>query len=511
MMKAMTNSQNHESTIGQIMVLDEPTLQFAGKQDAQDPHDGLSLFGPFSLDDPSHPLSPSYLVIGPQDCIDRFKLWAKAMNQPAMEEDLQKQRLWPPYPGFEAAFGSRWNETPAQTVAIDRAKLIDASRKKDSHERCFAVVEMFMEGFRRLRKLDFFVSIIICVIPDEVWSNCRTESRVAEPTDEGLTKAQKKDRLAGQLDLFEKFNPDQYKFSSDFRRQLKARTMKYGVPLQILRSSTLKLSSKTVFGERGLTPLSDRMWNIGTAIYYKAGGKPWRLNSAREGVCYVGIAFRLIDKKKNSACCAAQMFLDSGDGIVFMGDDQPLYSPDKKQFHLSRKAAKKLLTGILETYKEFDGRPLTEIFIHCRSQINKEQWDGYRDACPEGAKLVGIRVRPDRFGPRLYRIGSMPVLRGTFWKMNERMCYLYCSGFKPRIATYDGWETPVPLNIQVQYGDAPIEVVAKDILSLTKLNYNACKLGEGQPVTVKFSDAVGEILISNPTVTDHRPNFKFYI
>ena len=91
------------------------------------------------------------------------------------------------------------------------------------------------------------------------------------------------------------------------------------------------------------------------------------------------------------------------------------------------------------------------------------------------------------------------------------MGYLYCSGFKPRIGTYDGWETPVPISIQLQYGDAPIELVAKDILSLTKLNYNACKLGEGQPVTVKFSDAVGEILISNPTVTDHRPNFKFYI
>jgi hypothetical protein len=30
-------------------------------------------------------------------------------------------------------------------------------------------------------------------------------------------------------------------------------------------------------------------------------------------------------------------------------------------------------------------------------------------------------------------------------------------------------------------------------------------------VTVKFSDNVGEILISNPTVTDRRPNFKYYI
>jgi hypothetical protein len=95
--------------------------------------------------------------------------------------------------------------------------------------------------------------------------------------------------------------------------------------------------------------------------------------------------------------------------------------------------------------------------------------------------------------------------------VSEMSGYLYGSGFKPRIATYDGWETPVPLRIDVQHGGAPIELVAKDILGLTKLNYNACRLGESQPVTIKFSDAIGEILISNPTVTEHRPNFKFYI
>jgi hypothetical protein len=512
MMKmAMITRHMNNLGAGKVIVFDEPTLQFANGQDAEDPHDGLSLFGPFSLHEPSHPRSPSHIVIGPEDCVERFKHWSKAMNLPAMDADAKKHRLWPPYPGFEAAFGSRWNADPALTIAIDNERLMGAARKKDAHERCFAVVELFMEGFKKIPKLDFPVTLIFCVIPDEVWQNCRPLSRIAQPTDDGISARDKKSRKAGQLEIFTNFNIDQYHYSPDFRRQLKARTMKYGVPLQILRSSTLRLTESSEIGERGLTPLSDRMWNIGTAIYYKAGGKPWRLNSAREGVCYIGIAFKFLEGKKNSACCAAQMFLDSGDGIVFLGDDRPIYSPDKKQFYLSKDASKKLLTGILETYRSWEGRPLKEIFLHSRSRINGEQWDGYQAACPSDVKLVGVSVRPERYGPRLYRIGNMPVLRGTFWKIDEKSGYLYCSGFKPRLATYDGWETPVPLNIKVQYGEAPIEVVAKDILGLTKLNYNACKLGESQPVTVKFSDAVGEILISNPTVTDHRPNFKFYI
>jgi hypothetical protein len=69
----------------------------------------------------------------------------------------------------------------------------------------------------------------------------------------------------------------------------------------------------------------------------------------------------------------------------------------------------------------------------------------------------------------------------------------------------------VPLEIDVQQGKASIEQMAGDIFGLTKLNYNACHWGDSQPVTILFSNAVGEILVSNPTIKARRPNFKFYI
>ncbi len=59
--------------------------------------------------------------------------------------------------------------------------------------------------------------------------------------------------------------------------------------------------------------------------------------------------------------------------------------------------------------------------------------------------------------------------------------------------------------------DMHIRQVAIDILGLTKLNYNACKLGESQPVTVHFSDAVGEILVANQGTQAFLPNFKHYV
>jgi hypothetical protein len=46
---------------------------------------------------------------------------------------------------------------------------------------------------------------------------------------------------------------------------------------------------------------------------------------------------------------------------------------------------------------------------------------------------------------------------------------------------------------------------------MTKLNYNTSIYADGQPVTLKFADALGEILTSGPLI-DYPPlPFKHYI
>lgn len=499
-----------------VTVLDEPALEFGYGQRTADPHDGLSLFGPYGQDGPGHPRSPAYIVLGPPEGISLFEDWSRAMSRPAAYTDSKGRRphrLWPPFPGFEAAFASQWHDRATAKFPIDRTPLLAAARKKDTHERCFAVVDLYLEALARTKKLDASVGVAVCVVPEEVHTNCRPQSRVANPSDRGLSRAEKQARRRGEGNLFEEIEFDQYHLSPDFRRQLKARVMKFNVPVQIIREPTLRLSDERVAGERRLTPLSDRMWNLSTGLYYKCGGKPWRLATARNGVCYIGLAFRRAEEGDRTACCAAQMFLDSGDGVVFLGEYGPWYSPESKQFHLSGESAKRLLSGVLQTYRELDGKPLSEVFLHSRSTISGEEFAGYRAACPPGVKLTGIRVRQERDSPKVFRDGGMPVLRGTFLRLHDRAGYLFGAGFKPRLGTYDGAEVPTPLRIDIEHGEADLDQVAADILGLTKLNYNACRLGESRPVTVGFSDEVGEILISNPRIPaeDRRPNFRFYV
>ena len=217
-----------------------------------------------------------------------------------------------------------------------------------------------------------------------------------------VSKKRQQLRKVGQLEFFSKYEPEQYELSLDFRRQIKARTMAHNVPIQIIRESTLRLNDKNRFGLRQLTPLSNRMWNLSSTLYYKGGGKPWKLATAREGVCYVGLAFRRADIAEGSktAACAAQMFLDDGDGVVFLGNYGPWYSPKDKQYRLTAQAAHDLLRGALDTYAQLHGKALTEVFLHSRSDISAEEFEGYRSAASDGLKVVGIRVRSKRDGPR---------------------------------------------------------------------------------------------------------------
>ncbi len=113
---------------------------------------------------------------------------------------------------------------------------------------------------------------------------------------------------------------------------------------------------------------------------------------------------------------------------------------------------------------------------------------------------------------KLYRHGTINIARGVGWVKSQWMAYLWTKGFVPRLQTYAGREVPNPLSIEICRGVADIKQVMGDVLALTKLNYNACIFGDGVPVTLRFADAVGEILTAAPRKNELPPlPFRYYI
>ena len=84
----------------------------------------------------------------------------------------------------------------------------------------------------------------------------------------------------------------------------------------------------------------------------------------------------------------------------------------------------------------------------------------------------------------------------------------------PRLDTYIGPETPNPLFVSLlrSSGEMPkLENVLQDILGLTEINYNACNFNDGLPVTVRFADKVGDVLVMGSASGAARQPFKFYV
>ncbi len=50
-----------------------------------------------------------------------------------------------------------------------------------------------------------------------------------------------------------------------------------------------------------------------------------------------------------------------------------------------------------------------------------------------------------------------------------------------------------------------------DVLALTKINFNSCLFNDREPVTIRFADAIGDILAAAPLQSEPMLPFKFYI
>jgi len=124
---------------------------------------------------------------------------------------------------------------------------------------------------------------------------------------------------------------------------------------------------------------------------------------------------------------------------------------------------------------------------------------------------VGVQISDAFDDLKLYRTGKYPTIRGTALVLSQSAAFLWTSGFVPRLDTYMGPETPNPLMIRIQKGECDLDTVLSDILGLTKINFNSCLFNDRLPVTIKFANDVGDVLIAAPMDSEPRLPFKFYI
>lgn len=505
--------------------IQEPLLGFGYGQVCEHPKDGLYLYGPSVAR--KRPSAISVGVIGTSSGLGFFDAQLKKMSEfipipPRGKTDKEHRLHLSNFPGLEETFG----------LVIDQAKLVkrtltltaleNATLQINHHEAVNAAVELYLKEIDQHEKNEELnVDIWVLVLPELIFERCKPQSkRTGLPLVKGnFSKRQKiKSDLPLLADVIDLTSEAIFDDVPDFHRQVKAYLLKRGKTSQLLRETTLApeaFLNRAGYPSRTLQDSSSVAWNLGTGLYYKTQPEPpWKLVSVRPSVCYIGLVFKLLpNHPQEHACCAAQMFLNEGDGIVFRGANGP-WQTARNEFHLKRQAARDLITTVVETFSQKHGAAPKELFIHGRTKFNDEEWAAFAEACPPETNLVGVRIQTTSGDVKLFRDGDYPVLRGTALVLDERNAYLWTNGFLPRLDTYIGPETPNPLLITITRSTSTlpaIENVLTDIMGLTKINYNACNFSDGLPVTVRFADKVGDVLVMGAAQGAERQPFKYYI
>lgn len=509
-----------DGTIARLEFIEEPELVFGNGQRLESPKDGLYLFGPI-LDGIQND-AMRIGVVGTKDGIQHFTNWiAQVRGFVAAKESESAQHR--PFPGFSAVFDVDLPKSAVCGLTVTDKQIDNALLIGDRYVAIFKTVDIFAGAIQRyIDEEEQVVDVWFVVIPERVYQYGRPKSIV--PTALRLSSGTLMDKkLAKELivepSLFEEDNQatEPYLYEINFHNQLKARLLEGSnrAVIQILRETAIAPDAFLKSNGMRLRRVQDPAtvaWNLCTTAYFKTGKRPWRLARVRNKVCYVGLVFKqVLNADEGSACCGAQMFLDSGDGLVFKGAVGPWRSADSKEYHLSCECACALLSMVVEAYKEKESAYPSELFVHGKAWFNDDEWEGFSSALPQQTRLVGVRIRSSN-GIKLFRPGTHPILRGTVLRISDRAGFLWTRGFIPYLNTYPGRETPNPLRIDVLRGEADLMTVMEDVMALTKLNFNACIYGDGLPVTLRFADAVGEILTAGPVAEKQPPlPFKHYI
>jgi hypothetical protein len=450
--------------------LGEPLLAFANGVAHPDPKVGIPYAGPSSLGTFRHREVVRIGLVGAAEGVDVVRAF---LDSAADGVDGDGSHY--PFPGFRSdrGFRSELRVGDADTALITAAEcqsLLETT--KGQRARFEELLDTLDDRVRRLAGAEVPVDLVLVVLPYDVARRC------------------------GTADYLEQGRP----VHRDLHAAFKARCMQHRMPTQMIWESTSQVAddSPTERSHR-----ADVAWDLFTAMYFKADGRPWSPAELPEGTCFVGIDFYQPPGGDPAARASlAQVFAETGDAFVLRG--APLRADRSPTRHLDADEAATLITTVRQQYERYFQRQPRHMVVHKRTPFSRAERAGFLEGLFD-IEFDLAAVRPsDQM--RLLRNGKYPPQRGTLYRYGDDS-YLYTTGTLAVAGLYPNEHLSEPLNVTDHVGHSSYDRVLQDILLLTKMNWNSGRYAEQMPVTLEFAERVGEVLTE--TGPDHQPEAKY--
>jgi len=505
----------------QSFLIEEPRLVFARAGLAVEPKDGLEQFGPYDADKGGKSLV-RVGIIGTGVGIQTFAAYLERCRSRVQAGFSAKGKPYdalssPDFPGWGADRSFRcefFTDTAIQRVIPDQY-FEHAVKPASESAKLQGVVELVTKELATLADLESAPDVVALVMPPMVEDECSTVGDAFRGVKVKLNRGQKFERklhkdlvnkgqtfLHLDFDVADEGAPARQGFWN-LHHALKAHAMKTGLPSQVIWESTLQ-------GEGGRQDPASIAWNILTALYYKSGNRPWHLQTLPENTCYVGVSFYREAPYANAdmQSSLAQVF-GAGEGLVLKGQKAVVDKKLDAKPHLDAQGAEQLLRQAIELYAMQHKQAPRRVVLHKTSRFWPDELRGFQKGL--GDICYHDFLALETLNTRFMRVGKEPPLRGTVILLGARNYLLYTLGYVPYFRLYPGLRIPRPLEIVEHHGHSPAHEVCREILALTKLNWNSCAFGSSLPITIRFARHVGKILAEMPAGVKPQTKYKFYM
>lgn len=480
--------------------IEEPELQF-GSSKHIDIKFGILNHGVLDFDKQEAPRKINLGVIGSNETVEKFLGWVDECRNVVQAKKSNKQNLFPHFPGF-ASDHSFYSEILCNQNFQRRIGNADISRIEGLNsqtDRVNAAAELLLDEIGYLAENNLGINVIVCALPLQFLKMVEVD---AASEDEGEQEDEEEAAKMPKLDL---------------RKLLKAKALKYRIPLQIVLPSTYDESVKRRVkinpdAEGSLQDKATRAWNFFTALYYKAGGTPWRMIRHAEDYqsCFIGVSFYRSLDEETVQTSVAQVFNERGEGMIVRGGYAKT-SKDDRQLHLGEEDMKSLVSNSLTKYRKEHKTLPARVVIYKSSDYDQDEINGITAAIrQENVEMFDLLSLSKSF-LRLNRIGKYPPLRGTLWQLEDEQSILYTKGSVDFYQTYPGMYVPKTLKLKTHYSDQTTLTLAREILALTKMNWNNTQFDNSWPITIKAARQVGDILKYVSADGYVEPRYSFYM
>lgn len=353
---------------------------------------------------------------------------------------------------------------------------------------------------------------------DPAWINCQipcdgTAVDVNRRITGELTTAIRQISAADQVDVVLVFIPSTWKpfeniaegaLSLNLHDQVKAFCVQHQIRSQLLRE-------EKVSNER-----SARIyWWLSLAFFTKSLRVPWSLANSPENVAYAGIGYSFDplqeSRKIVTGCC--HVYDSAGLGLRFrLGElEDPIWRRDefsrRKNPYMSRDDAYRLGIRTRQLFFESHSDKPDRVLVCKQTHFLDDETEGLLSALQgiDHVDLLTIQFdgawRFCAFDPRKSQAHGYPIRRGSgvLLDSNSFLLWLHGNVLGTNVKN-DRWgyfqgksRIPCPVRVTRYSGDTSIETLSRDLVGLTKMDWNTFALYRKLPVIITTPQKIAKI------------------